>query len=213
MTASNEDLGPGFGNEPNESPFANGHVIEGSYDEPTYDSQDAHFAAVDKLSDQGVATYADGSNRLGYDPSDYERDDLFSTAQANHTPTPGVSVGLQERADAVADLMDGISVRNRLSGAQRSGALAKYANPDRVLEGMERDANYHKHSQVRSIEALAKTAALRAIGFNEAEVESSRVGIQRLVSQAGGTGKEAVRMRNKQKTVTARTAKKVLGSR
>ncbi len=212
MTEFTPEYGAGTGNEPTETPYENGHVIETDIVSTSYDSQDAHFAEVDRLSDQGVANYADASEMTGYDATDYELDELFALPEANTTPQPGVSVGLRERAHAVAELMDGISVSNRLTGAQRSGALGKYSNPDRVLEGMERSNSFHQSSKGRAVEVLAKTAALRAIGFNEAEVELSRTTVLRSLSQAGGTGKEAVRFRNKQKNGTARTAKKVLGS-
>lgn len=216
------EIDAGYGNEPTETPYTNGHVIDESPLDSQYDSQDAHFAAVDRLSDQGVASYADASKIEGYSAEDYELDELFAPSSLNTTPTPGVSVGLRERAGAVAELMDGIAVRNRLDGAKRSGALGKYANPDRVLEGMERDAHYRKGSQARAVEVLAKTAAMRAVGFSDAEVEASRSIVMRTLTAkhrtAKGlvslqdTGKNAQALRNKQKTVTARTAKKVLGS-
>lgn len=212
----------GFGNEPTEDAYVNGGAIDEPSLAESYDSQDAHFAAVDKLSDQGVANYADAAAMKGYDPTEYELDDLFSQSETQSTPTQGVSVGLRERAEAVAELMDGIATRNRLSGAQRSGAVNRYSNPDRVMQGMENNVAFHNRRKDAAVEALAKTAALRAIGFTDAEAEVSKTIILRNLTGSHNTpkgrvslqdtGKQAQALRNKQKTVTARTAKKVLGS-
>jgi len=203
----------GFGNEPLEPAYTNGNVIEGG-DTSEYTSQDEHFAAVDRLSDLGVANYADAAERLAYDAAEYELDELFNQPESKPVTqaTPGVSVSLAERAYAVGQLMDGISAQNKLSGATRSGALSqRYHNSREVLDGMEQKAARYRHDEARAVEMLAKTAALRAIGFNEAEVAASQAGINRNLSRLRGTGKEAVRLRNKQKTVTSRTARKVTG--
>lgn len=223
------EMHPGYGNEPLETPFEDGKVLHDT-ELPEYDSQDEHFAAVDRLSDLGVANYADAAKRLGYNPSEYEGvntpttdidtdseiDALFSMDASkdtkNHTPMPGASVSLRERAYAVGRLMDGISMQNKLSGATRSSGLnASYANSAEVLNGMKQKAEGYRRDAPHAIEMLAKTAALRAAGFSESEVAASEAGIRRNVAHAQGIGPAAVRLRNKQKNVTAKTAKKVTG--
>lgn len=87
---------------------------------------------------------------------------------------------------------------------------------------MENNVAFHQRRKEASIEALAKTAALRAIGFTDAEAEVSKTTILRNLTvkhdtpkgriSLQDTGKPAQALRNRQKTVTARTAKKVLGS-
>lgn len=219
------EVHPGYGNEPLKTPFEDGKVLHDA-ELPEYDSQDEHFAAVDRLSDLGVANYADAAKRLGYNADDYETvdtsstdidtdseiDALFSMDVKNHTPMPGASVSLRERAYAVGRLMDGISMQNKLSGATRSSGLsARYSNSAEVLDGMKQKAEGYRRDESRAVEMLAKTAALRAVGFNEAEIAASEAGIRRNLSKVRGTGAAAVRLRNKQKNVTAKTSKKVTG--
>ncbi|MGH7218168.1 MAG: hypothetical protein ACREGE_01850 [Candidatus Microsaccharimonas sp.] len=217
------EMHPGYGNEPLETPFEDGKVLHDT-ELPEYDSQDEHFAAVDRLSDLGVANYADAAKRLGYSAEDYETTDassgidtdseidaLFSMSNEHRTPAPGASVTLRERAYAVGSLMDGVSMQNKLSGATRSSGLSRYKNPAEVLNGMKQKAEGYRRDESRAVELLAKTAALRAVGFNEAEIAASEAGIRRNLSKVRGTGAAAVRLRNKQKNVTAKTSKKVTG--
>ena len=211
------DSEKGYGNEPTETRYENGGVLEDSQ-LAEYGSQDEHYAAVEHLVDTGVANVADASARLGYDPAEYakqeaedELDALFAAKPQNYDPHPGAAVSLDERAAAVTELMDGVNVQNRLNGARRSGALNKYSNPERVQEGMERDARFHRQAQGRAVETLAKTAALRAIGFTELEALASQVAVNREFSQHQGTGQRAVAERAKQKKRVQRTANKIAG--
>src|SRR5690606_37297126 len=125
---------------------------------------------------------ADAAKRLGYNADDYETvdasstdidtdseiDALFSMSNKHRNPTPGASVTLRERAYAVGSLMDGVSMQNKLSGAMRSSGLSRYKNPADVLNGMKQKAEGYRRDESRAVELLAKTAALRAVGFNEA---------------------------------------------
>lgn len=211
---------PGYGNEPLELPYENGKVISADeYGE--YSSQDEHFEAVDRLSDLGVANYADAAQRVGYDPLQYdadgnevndETDARFTTGNPYRDPNPGVSVTLQERKDAVWQLMDGISVQNRYFGASRNKEkLAKYKSPDGVLSDMGAKAERYRRQESHAVEMLAKAAMLRAVGFTEIESITSQAGINRKLSQFRGTGAAAVRLRNKQKEMVAKTAEIVTG--
>ena len=217
MTEFNESASTGYGNEPLEAPYENGRVLDES--ETSYDSQDAHFAAVDARVDQGVDNYYTAMQKEGYTPGEYrdgevdaEIDALFTPSVHHETAEPGVSVRLDDRARAIAELMDGINVQNRLDGAKQSQALNKYKNPSAVLDGMERQAANHRAARGRAVEVLAKTAALRAIGFSENEALASQVYINRLVAKSADKGPDAVRARKKRKVITQRTSKKVLGN-
>lgn len=206
----------GFGGEPIEArENSNGHVIE-EHSPNGYSSRDEHFKAVDALVDQGVANYADAARRLEYDAQKYEDDEsidkLFAMSSADTTVTPGAAVSLKERAQAVGELMDGISAQNQLSGAQRSfdkSLKQRYKDPQAVLRGMQEKSAVYRAGRPRAVEALAKTAALREAGFSEQEVAASRAGIERNLSIVSGTGDKAVRLRDKQKDRTARTVKKL----
>ena len=206
----------GYGNEPIESIYENGRVID---DEQSIseESKDALFESIDKLVDQGVANYADAFKRLGYNPDEYSTPETsipITASSKEAIVTPGASVSLRERTIAVTQLMDGISAQNRLSGAVRSDAIQhRYSNSREVLNGMQRKAEGFRQSESRAVEMLAKTAALRAAGFNESEIAASEASIRRTVASLRKTGKQAIALRNKQKNVVARTEKKVTGRR
>jgi len=196
----------GIGNEPTETKYPNGNVIPEN-EQDDFDGQDAHFEVVDKLVDEGVANYAEARDMKGYDPDKYEA----AAHAAEHDEHPGVAVELGERAAAVAQLMDGISEQNRAAGAlsalQNSEAFnSRYADPGKVADRMAAKAAHYQHAEAEAIETLSKTAALRAIGFNEPELHDARDSIEHDLVPFRTAGAKAARNRKHEKTITERTA-------
>lgn len=203
----------GFGEEPLETPYENGRVIESD----DFDAQDESYAAAERLVDLGVANMADASKMVGYEPekfeivTDDELDALFSLPE-RPLPVRGVSVSLGERATAVTLLLDNIAMQNKLAGAQKSGSVyQRYSNGTQVMDAMQAKAANFKSSQNIAIETLSKTRELQRAGFDNAEIAAARADVQGELSKFTGKGPEANAKRNKEKRKVARTERRSRG--
>ena len=120
----------------------------------------------------------------------------LAAAEAQIDRYPGAAIELGDRSDAMERFVGAVNKINRAKGAGAASSThgdfqKRYANPQEVVDGMERKAQQAEHDADIARRILTGEAALIAAGFDETYAMAVRVAIRKELDHLRETGPKA----------------------
>lgn len=141
-------------------------------------------------------------------------DDVTMSLPAESSPSfaeEGASIRLDERADAVSEIINDINIENRYDGAAKAAATPyssfNLRNGNGTLSGMRFNAELAHKRKLKNIETLVAADALRRAGFDESWQNAVHNAVSKEIAQDAQPGKAPHRRREKMRKKAQRSAR------